>query len=507
MSLRNYLFALMGCLIVVLTTTQIGLVYWVEQNIAQEVNSKARHLSKEVLHRVIEGIDNNEQQFVIKHNIYTKELGKPIEKDIEINATSPEKLEYTIITDDMKKHLQIEVDTTKHKATNGAEGTSEQVNAIDKEQLKIELMSMVDIIHDEKIEMLEKHHATKIYVKNATTESVKPQQIWLEQKTEINRTKDLIRSIQIVIILSAIVALIFAYWISIQFNKPLKQLAIGFQHLAKGDYQHSVPEQGVDEIQTTIVHFNHMVNKLDQLTKAEQQNKELSHLAELGEVSRGLAHALRNPIHTIGLSIEQLSQAELDKSQREALLKTIQNKIIHIDKNIKALLLLTSNGINRNEPVPLLAVIQDIMLEYKSYSGDTKVTGQQQKFEVYVDSNIELMGAESEIRSILHTLIINACEANQAQENAERVVINASVINNKHIECKIEDFGQGLDKKITEQLFQPHISTKPEGAGMGLYIAKRIISLHYDGDIQLIDKANSDGCIALATFSTNRIIN
>ena len=244
-----------------------------------------------------------------------------------------------------------------------------------------------------------------------------------------------------------------------------------------------------------------MVKRLDHLTQTEQQHNEIKHLAELGEVSRGLAHSLRNPIHTIGLSIEQLNDTDLSPEYRTKLIKTIQNKIIHIDKNIKALLELTTSGLSRDDNIPILAVIQDIMLEYKSCHG------QPQKFEVDILPELSIIGAESEIRSILHTLIINACESNSDSASPEKnnvVIIKAKKVG-KQLTIIVIDQGAGLDKKIGKRLFYPHISTKAEGAGMGLYIAKRIISLHYNGDIHLenqcTDNVETTGCLAKADFN------
>ena len=84
----------------------------------------------------------------------------------------------------------------------------------------------------------------------------------------------------------------------------------------------------------------------------------------------------------------------------------IQTKISHIDNNIKSLLTLTTTGISRDQQVPVLAVVQDIVLECKSAPIPS------QSFTLAIENDLFIFGAESEIRSILHTLIINACEAN-----------------------------------------------------------------------------------------------
>ena len=57
MSLRSYLFALIGSLIILLTITQLFLVYWIEQNLNQEVNVQARNISEQVFELAFEELD------------------------------------------------------------------------------------------------------------------------------------------------------------------------------------------------------------------------------------------------------------------------------------------------------------------------------------------------------------------------------------------------------------------------------------------------------------------
>ncbi|WP_281561701.1 HAMP domain-containing sensor histidine kinase [Thalassomonas sp. RHCl1] len=453
MSLKSYLFALIGALIVLLTLSQLALVYWLEYKVADDVDQQARFLTKEVIDIAIERIDDEQIKVVETPKAATKHQ-QPRQENTRVLL--------------IEKQLP------------------------DKTILKEQLIRLVDNIHDSKtLHFTQDSPFPKVIYKKTGDR----QQLRISNNPLGQDSKNLIESIKIALIGSAVIALLFAYWLSSQFSKPLKSLALGFKHLAGGDYQHQVPVQGVKEISKTIDHFNTMVAKLAQLTEQEKQHKEIAHLAELGEVSRGLAHALRSPIHTIGLSIEQLTRDELTPEQKKQLSVTVRDKIGNIDKNIKALLTLTTTGISRNEHIPLLAVVQDIILEYKSSQG------KRQLFDLQFPESFTITAAETEVRSILHTLIINACEANP--ENA-KVCIRGAVKADNILEITVTDQGQGLEPKVADKLFQPHVSTKPSGAGMGLYIARRIIRSHYRGNITLINHLQANGCIATASFTQNR---
>lgn len=504
MSLRSYLFSLIGCLIALLTLSQLAMLYWIESNIAKEVDFQARHYSEQIIELAVDQLNQVSDPTI---TITTSKNGQTTK---QVVRKPSEVQEFTINHNDNNNNENIEVirlhdDKILKKLKVALKSSTENehknlVNNGDKKVIRQEIKSLVDSLHSKKAEILTKGEYTFV-IGTADDKDPSPQFISQHWQTEDSspRSKELFQTIQVALIIIGLLGIIFAYWLSIQFNKPLKQLSIGFKKLAQGDYQHHVAEQGVKEIRETMQHYNQMVDRLYRLSLAEKQHKEIAHLAELGEVSRGLAHALRNPIHTIGLSIEQLNEDNLSREHREKLLHTIQQKITNIDKNIKGLLTLTTSGISRTEQIPIAAVIQDIMLEYKACGNKSM------EFKLDIVPELCIRGAESEIRSILHTLINNACEANA---DAKKVAISVKE-DNSTIDIIIVDQGQGLDKHIEKQLFQPHVSSKPEGAGMGLYIAQRLISLHYNGQITL--KNNQDekhqlmGCIATASFNRESV--
>lgn len=510
MSLRNYLFCLVGGLLLLLTASQLFLVYWIEQTLNQEVKEKAQSLSQFV---VEEAIDEFSLEFMTDINQKIENVGatsherlssksasssNPAPSSNTATSTQPIKNEQRnqihserirVVTDTEENMVLIQKENFAHPKKTVSATTLGAT--IDSTELKQKLHKIVKQIHQKK-------HESAIQKVFITTDNNQGNFVYEMRSSQTSSTK-LINTIQLMIAISALLALLFAFWLSAKFNQPLKALATGFNKLSAGDYSAKIAPSGVEEIKQTMQQFNLMVQRLAKLSEQEKHNNETQHLAELGEVSRGLAHTLRNPIHTIGLSIEQLDDSALPADTRHNLITTIKNKIQHIDNNIKALLTLTTSGISRRNKVPLLAVIQDIVLEYKF------CTNKPQTFTIEVASEIAIEGDESEIRSVLHTLIINACEANTINKE---VIITANVSDNE-VQITVTDMGLGLSEDIKAQLFKPHVSTKAEGAGMGLYIAKRIVSLHYGGKLELTNVLSDSqdkiaGCKATLSLHTSQ---
>lgn len=296
---------------------------------------------------------------------------------------------------------------------------------------------------------------------------------------------DFMRYTLLLIGISTIMAILLALWLAHRFIRPLSQLIQGFRYLQQGQLGKTIPVQGLHEYRYVADQFNQMSGQLQQLAAQAQQAQQQQHLIELGEISRGMVHALRNPIHTLTLLLEQVANND-DAALRQQLAVTAEQKMQQINRNLTALLTLSCADINRQQQVSMLTVVQDLMLEFSSANVQFQLTG---------DTDFSVAGAESELRTIVHAVLSNAVEASPPG-GIIQLELNSSLS-----QLQIDDQGDGLAPAIASQLFSPHCSSKPEGAGMGLYIAQRLLRRYYHGDISLLNRSDG-GCRACICFSS-----
>lgn len=309
----------------------------------------------------------------------------------------------------------------------------------------------------------------------------------------------LFNAIIFMIVITTVISLILVFWLSKKFSHPLQKLSSGFKKLEQGEFGTKVSPTGVEEIKQTIERFNLMSDQLVKLAEAEHKLMQQTQLTELSDITKGIAHALRNPLHTIGLALEQLSQPNLPEELKAKLFTKVQNKIAQLDKNINALLTVTSGEIERSQKVDITLVTNDILLELKQSHHTSEP---ELKVSLDIEKDLNIVGSDKEIRTILHTLIFNAYEAavgSQVNQIDIRVIATAA---NKGIEINITDNGGGLNADVEERMFAPHNSSKAEGAGMGLYISKRIAELYYNGDLTIQNFAETDGAKAILSLNS-----
>jgi C4-dicarboxylate-specific signal transduction histidine kinase len=131
--------------------------------------------------------------------------------------------------------------------------------------------------------------------------------------------------------------------------------------------------------------------------------------------------------------------------------------------------------------------LQDIALEFSHQSVQLALS---------LPDQLSLQGAETELRSICHAVISNAVEASPL----DGIVSIRLTEHHGTAILQVSDQGPGIPTAIAGQLFQPHISSKAEGAGMGLYLCQRLLQRYYHGHVEL-HTATSGGCVATLTIA------
>lgn len=259
---------------------------------------------------------------------------------------------------------------------------------------------------------------------------------------------------------------------------PLRALSAAAQRVGHGELDGELRPEGPPELRQSIEAFNRMARDLQRLreeTAALQADREL---AELGEIGRGLAHSLRNPLHALGLSLDALS-AGGDAERGAALAQSGREQLARIDQALRGFLALSASAGAAPESVALDEVVDDVVLE-ASQRAQGRVRFERER------GDCRLPGVAAELRIVLHALLINALEASP-EGGLIRLRVSPSAHGGARIE--IEDDGPGLSAEVRARLFQPHVSSKPTGAGMGLYLAERLVRLRYRGTLELQDKS------------------
>ena len=196
-----------------------------------------------------------------------------------------------------------------------------------------------------------------------------------------------------------------------------------------------------------------------------------------GEVARRLAHEIKNPLTPIQLSAERLAmklngkvqpaeQALLDKSVR-----TIVEQVDAMKRLVNEFRDYARLPAAQLVALDLNALVRDILVLYEH-------TGAKVIKEL-ADDCPPVMADPQQVRQLIHNLIQNAQDAMVGQGEAAAVVVQTRIAGAGHwVRLSVIDQGQGFPEHILKRAFEPYVTTKSKGTGLGLAVVKKIMDEH-----------------------------
>jgi nitrogen fixation/metabolism regulation signal transduction histidine kinase len=253
--------------------------------------------------------------------------------------------------------------------------------------------------------------------------------------------------------------------------------------VASGDLNIEIRENYHGEVRELLDGFNYMVKELKR-NQVELRNMERE--AAWRDMAKQVAHEIKNPLTPMRLSVQQLIAAYRDKSDKfdNIFNKVTQTLIKQIDmlKNI-------ASEFSTFARMPNIKV-ED--LDLKDVINDTINLFIEERIKIThnVNGSVLIKGDKEQLRRIMINLIRNAVQANADAVNVE---LNEE---NGDYQLLIKDNGDGIPDKIKEDIFNIDFTTKDQGMGLGLTMAKRYMD-SVGGDIRVRETSEQGTTIEL----------
>ena len=218
-----------------------------------------------------------------------------------------------------------------------------------------------------------------------------------------------------------------------------------------------------------------------------------------GEVARRLAHEIKNPLTPIRLAAERLEMRLENKLSEESDINLLHRTIATITTQVDALKQMV-NDFREYAKIPtaklsrlsLNAFLEEVAQLY--HEADVPVR-------LELDNTIPLIEADpAQLRQVLHNLISNSVDATEGDR--PQIVIETKHIgtgtaaDGSAVLLRISDNGVGFSSAILDKAFEPYITTKETGTGLGLPMVKKILDEH-NASIRLSNKTDPTGCLVM----------
>ncbi len=292
------------------------------------------------------------------------------------------------------------------------------------------------------------------------------------------------------IILSSLSAIGLALLIRRWFIHPLDEISQSTAIISTGKLEHQVPIRARDELGRLATSINDMATELkgiqEQLVQAER-------LAALGELSAYIAHNIRNPLASIR-SAAQVGMHETSDPEGKEILEDIIQAADRLEHWVQQLLSYTRPLSLQRRRQNVNQLMEGCLSVYKQALGDKDLTT---VLELNPDVP-EIVMDPDRMEQAVAAVLTNAIEASPPGGKITVQTAPATTAAPSHVLLRIRDEGRGISPELREQVFHPYFTTKANGMGLGLAIARKIVQQH-QGDITLVSAAGR-GTIAEITL-------
>jgi len=259
-------------------------------------------------------------------------------------------------------------------------------------------------------------------------------------------------------------------------HRPMAELQEKIAQVREGDLTVSVNfSDRNDEIGDLGRDFNDMVRQLRESREEIQrlhrtQMSRTEHLATMGELAAGLAHEIRNPLAGIAGVIEIIGRDLPKESPARSVLKDVRSEVLHINKIVSELLEIARPKAPEFRIGDLNATAEQAVLFARDQAAARGVS-----IELVKDAAEQKIEHDAgQIHQVLLNLLLNGVQACDSGGKVSLKLTHKDDISY----LTVVDTGKGIAPDILPNIFRPFFTTKGNGTGLGLSLARRMVENH-----------------------------
>jgi nitrogen fixation/metabolism regulation signal transduction histidine kinase len=204
-----------------------------------------------------------------------------------------------------------------------------------------------------------------------------------------------------------------------------------------------------------------------------------------GEVAQRLAHEIKNPLTPIQLSAERLEKKlanKLEPAEQQVLTKSVKTIVDQVDamkRLVNEFRDFARLPTAELRPIDLNALVADVMQLYPPEPGGVPIR-------LELGTHVPpVQGDPQQLRQVIHNLLQNAQDAHEGKvfepgQDGPGVLLQTEYSpTSRRVRLLVRDWGTGFPDNILKRAFEPYVTTKAKGTGLGLAVVKKIADEHH----------------------------
>jgi signal transduction histidine kinase len=235
------------------------------------------------------------------------------------------------------------------------------------------------------------------------------------------------------------------------------------------------------------------------LKQAQAEARRAERLAALGQLSAGLAHEIRNPLGVIKGSAELLNQKLAGSNPlSQELAGYIYTEVNRLSALVGRFLDFARPSRLDLHPGDLTSVMDKSLKAVEQQGASVRVAVHR----AYALELPHVLIDRELFEQAFTNLLLNACEA-MGESGGQLTVRVHRGRDGKEVIAEVEDSGPGVPPEMKEQIFNPFVTTKKDGVGLGLAIVSKIVDAH-GGTLKLISLPGQGACFRVTLPAAER---
>jgi signal transduction histidine kinase len=299
------------------------------------------------------------------------------------------------------------------------------------------------------------------------------------------------RNVNLAVMLLAAVAIGVSFLLMTRrATESLEQLTTAADDVARGAFSPRLPPDGSDEVGRLSRAFRIMVNEVRRML---QRVEETQQMAVMGAFASRISHEIRNPLTSIKLNLQGLGRDVEEGRIPQQSARPVHiclREVSRLDQAVSRVLSMARTHPPCRQPCSLHQVICDA-IEAVAAELDSRGVVVERRFGAASD---RVMGDPQELEGVFVNLLVNAADA-MPEGGTVRIRsknAGAAACGGATVRVQVSDEGPGVPAEMREQIFRPFVSTKQDGTGFGLAVARRSVEEH-QGRIDLATHGEGEG--------------
>ena len=270
--------------------------------------------------------------------------------------------------------------------------------------------------------------------------------------------------------LAALAVLAITTVLARRFARPIQELGRQTAAIAQGQFQPVAVPPRDDEIRDLALSINRMTETLSQYEQSVRRNERLRTLGQLGA---GMAHQLRNSATGAWMAVE-LHQRQCPAGEESGALEMAIRQLPSWNRTCSGSSPWGGRRRTGASAVDLEPLVRDVLGLVGPACSHAKID---LGFEPVAEP-LAVLGDAEALRQVLVNLILNAVEAAGRTGGGAGMVRVELSRHGDQARVAVKDSGPGPAPAVRDRLFEPFVSEKPEGTGLGLFVARQVAEAH-----------------------------